>query len=285
MPKGISSFEKSNEAAKAQRSIRESNFIWPDLFKLSDGEMARVRFLEQGDDLAWAVTHRAKLDNGRWPEDVPCLDQENEGILCPLCQSEDKEVRKRNKKGYLNLIWRGNEDLQFYNDQIDLENKKLISENKKPSSKLKYKLAPIYKRSENGIIEKDQMGQKIITEFGDGVWLWKCSKTVLELLIPKDNAYKGLMSRDFSVMRQGSGLEDTKYIIEPAVVDGGPEAMSVADNVLAKEKYDLDALTTPESYQDLAQRLSGNTQSSFRANTSEKGIFSGQPMRSSAFSK
>jgi hypothetical protein len=269
MPRGIQSFEKSNEIAKAQRSARASKAVWPDLFKLSDGEIARVRFLEQGNDLTWAVTHRAKLDNGRWPEDVPCLDQENEGMLCPLCQSEDKEIRKRNKKGYLNLIWRGNEDLAAENEKL----------------KSKFKLAPVYKRSENGIIEKDQMGQKIITEFGDGVWLWKCSKTVLESLIPKDNAYKGLMSRDFSVTRQGSGLEDTKYIIEPAVVDGGPEPMSVADNVLAKEKYDLDVLTTPESYQDLAPRLSGNTQSSFRVDTSEEGIFSGQPMRSSAFQK
>jgi hypothetical protein len=281
MPKGIQSFEKSNQAAKARRAS-QGDFIRADFFSLKDGEMARVRFLEQGDDITWAYCHRAPVSGSKWPQELICLDQEDEGAPCPICSSEDQEVRKRSKKGYLNVIWRGNEELAAENEKIDAENVKLASEDK--PLKLKFKLSPIYKKNEKGVPEKDQMGQKFITEFDDGVWLWKCSKTVLESLIPKDNAYKGLMSRDFSVIRQGSGLEDTKYIIEPAVVDGGAEPLTVADNILAKEKYNLDAFTTPENYQDLAQRLSGDIQSS-RANTLEEGIFSGQPMRSSAFSK
>lgn len=270
IPRGAESFLKSTETAKARRTQPSAFVRADDMFKLNDGEIARVRFLEQGDDLAWAITHRIKIPAAKWPVDFLCLDQMENGTPCPACQSSDTDNRKRSKKGYLNIIWRGSVE-----DQSQ-----------------KYKLAPIYKRQENGAVEKEN-GNPIITELADSVWLWKCSKTVFELLLDKDTKYKGLMSRDLVVTRQGAGLEDTKYFIEPADIDAGPEPMTIADNNLAKEKYNIDALTTPESFEELAAKLNGQPtvsgpQPTFSRDlpTGESDIFNGgPPARSSAFQR
>lgn len=155
------------------------------------------------------------------------------------------------------------------------------------------KNAPIYKRQENGRVDKDLQNNPIVTAFGDSVWLWNCTKTVLDLLIEKDITYKGLMSRDFIIKRQGAGFEDTKYFIEPADVDGGPQPMSEDDTELMKAKYDIDALISPESYEELAAKINGEPTNSGpqptfsrEATNPEQDIFSGAPpMRSSAFQK
>jgi hypothetical protein len=64
----------------------------------------------------------------------------------------------------------------------------------------------------------------------------------------KDFKYKGLGSRDFEITRQGEQF-DTKYFIEPADVDAGPQPMSASDEKLALDKFDVTELVTPSSYE------------------------------------
>jgi hypothetical protein len=178
------------------------------------------------------------------------------------CQSENKEIMSRSTKGYLNVIWRGTED--------------------EGNTR-----APIYKRNDKGSPEKNPRGEKVVTGFEDGVFLWKCSKTVFEQIIDKDKKYKGLMSRDFLVTRQGAGLENTKYFIEPAVIDGGPESMTIADQNIAKNKFDIVSLTTPGSYGEMVNLLSGQqaAQNEPQSNIQEDVFSGGNAMRSSAFQR
>lgn len=64
-----------------------------------------------------------------------------------------------------------------------------------------------------------------------------------------DAAYKGLMSREFIVRRKGTGF-DTEYSIVPADPDSGPQELSEADKKFYAEKYDLNELIIPLSYED-----------------------------------
>jgi hypothetical protein len=284
MPRGSESFIKSTERQKA-RSDRGRNFPRYDEFKILSGERARVRFLEQGEDITWAFSHRIIPPWSKFPNDIICLDQKDEGTPCPACSSDDINIRKRQQKGYLNVIWRGNDDLAELNEKI------------KDTDGLKgppYKLAPVYKLSEKGYPEKDSAGNKVITGFEDRIFLWKCSKTVFMELLSKDSSYKGLMSRDFQILREGASKDDTKYFVEPAVIDGGPEPMIVADMALMTSKLDLDAITTPPSFEEMVQILSGKQEEVASVPGYANGgnlpdpneVFQGQPpMRSSAFSK
>lgn len=265
MPSGANAFEKHSNAITARRSSGEYQRV--DYFQLKNGESARVRFLEQGENLTWGLSHRIKTPGLQYLQEVLCLDQEDEGTSCPACQSYNKEVRSRSTKGYVNIIWRGSEESE-------------------------YSRAPVYKRNDKGGLEKSPNGQKIVTAYEDSVWLWKCSKTVFEQILQKDKAYKGLMSRDFLVSRKGASLDNTTYFIEPAVVDGGPESMSVADQNLAQSKFDIVKLTTPGTYEEMVQLLSSQNsaqsapQGTFNREPTQENVFSGAPpMRSSAFQR
>jgi hypothetical protein len=264
MPSGASKFEKHASIITARRSSGEFQPI--SYFSIKDGETARVRFLEQGDELTWAISHRVKTPGLQYPQDVLCLDQEDDGTSCPACQSDIKEVRSRSTKGYVNLIWRGNEDEGITR-------------------------APVYKTNDKGFVEKSPQGQKIVTGFEDSVWMWKCSKTVFEQILSKDPKYKGLMSRDFVVSRKGAGLENTMYAIEPAVIDGGVEGMTIADANLASKKFDVVSLTTPGAYDEMVALLNGQNSagnnlpgSTFQREPTQNEVFS-SPMRSSAFQR
>lgn len=264
-PSGSTAFEKHSSAIAARRSSGEYQRV--DYFGLKDGESARVRILEQGEDLTWAISHRIKTPGLQYPQDVLCLDQEDEGTPCPACMSDNREIKSRSTKGYANVLWRGTEESE-------------------------YSRAPLYKRNDKGSPEKAN-GQKIVTAFEDSVWLWKCSKTVFEQILSKDKAYKGVMSRDFLISRKGAGLDNTVYFIEPAVVDGGPEPMTVADQNLAQSKFDVVKLTTPGTFEEMQALLAGaptgnGPQPTFsrEAQPSQEDVFSGQaPMRSSAFQR
>ncbi len=264
-PSGLDAFQKHSDIVSARRSSGEFQRI--DYFGLKDGESARIRFLEQGENLTWATSHRVKTPGLTFPQDVLCLDQDDDGTPCPACMDGNREVKSRSTKGYLNIIWRGTEE-------SDLSR------------------APIYKRNDKGSPEKAPNGQKIVTGFEDSVWLWKCSKTVFEQILAKDKAYKGLMSRDFLVSRKGAGLENTTYFIEPAVVDGGPESMTVADQNLARGKFDVAKLTSPGTLEEMQALLAGTPtgqggpQPTFArgGEVNHEDVFN-QPMRSSAFQK
>lgn len=280
MPKGVDAFQ-SHQQRVDERRAAAGNYIRADYFGLDDGEMARVRFLEQGDEMTWAATHRVPIEGQKYPQDLVCLDQNDDGTPCPFCQSSNKDIKGRATKGFFNIIWRGGADTQAENQALAAQNQR------------QYKLAPQYKRNDQGYIEKDAAGNKVINGFGDGVWLWKCSKTVFTMLLEKDNLYKGLMSRDFVILRRGATMQNTTYLCEPHIVDGGAEPMLVADLAMAESKYDLDELTKPKTWEEAAAILSGQPMGSGPQQTFERqapaasgDVFSGgAPMRSSAFTR
>ncbi len=258
-PRGSASFTRHAAAVEQRREQAMTSFgPQADYFSVSAGQFCVVRFLEQGEELAYAAVHRVQFGNSRYPNDVICLDQNDDGSPCPFCSSDDKEVRSRSTKGYLNLIWRGGDWIQQVNQQILAQNQQRVAQGQNPY--LTYTLAPVYKRSQNGFPEKDQSGAKIVTGYADGIFLWKCSNTVFQELLSKDQTWRGLMSRDFTVRRQGSSMQDTVYYLEPYNVEGGEQPMSAADQALAQNKYDLDAFITPPSFEDARKMLSGGSQ-------------------------
>lgn len=269
MPSGAGSYEKHTTVISARRSASQDGEQLK-YFGIDDGQTARIRFLEQGEDLTYALTHRIRNNFGGY-SDIICLDQEDEGTSCPACQSDIKDIRIRGTKGFLNVIWRGTDESPFAR-------------------------GPVYKVNDKGWFEKDpNTKKKIVIGFEDSVFLWKCSKTVWEMVLVKEKTYKGIMSRDFIVSRQGATKDDTKYAIEQAVVDGGPEPFTIADASLAQSKFDVVKLTTPGTYDEMVALLNGQQtggNNSPRQNSpdgivpDQSDIFSGgPPVRSSAFSK
>ncbi len=256
-PRGADTFEKHKVAVEQRREAAQ-DAMGPkaDYFGLTSGQATVVRFLEQGTEIAWAATHRVPVAGRNFPQDVICLDQEDDGTPCPMCQSEHKGIRARQTKGFYNLIWRGGPAMQGVNQQIIQMNQQRLAAGQQPS--LTYTLAPVYKRNEYGTPEKDPQGNKIVIGFADGLFLWKASKTVHDLVVSKDGAYHGISSRDFTIRRQGSTKEDTAYFVEPYDVNSGPAPMLAEDLLLAQNKYDLDKFITPMSYDDAVKLLAGN---------------------------
>lgn len=217
MPRGFAGVRKAAEKVEAKRAAAQgSGALW---LKLEDKEVAVVRFLEQGDDIFWANMHDVPVEGRKWPDNVPCMSDEEDGdpSECPGC---DKEL-KRSFKGYINLIWRD---------------------------------APVFKRDEKKKIVKDKDGDPIVTGHKDQIAILSSGIRLFEQLDEVDDNFGGLMSRDFKIKRRGSGL-DTKYTINPADPDGGAQKMSKADNELADEKYDLNDYTKPPSREDWLKKL------------------------------
>lgn len=183
-------------------------------FKLTDGDSAVVRFLEQGDDVKWAWVHELPPAGNRPVGDkIPCRAYDDEGRFtgedCPGCEKQ----LKRTFQGAINLIWRN---------------------------------APVFKRDENKRLVKEN-GAVVVVGESDQIGVWVSGITVFDDLSETDSTYKGLCSRDFKITRRGSAL-NTKYSINPADPDGGPKPMSAADNTLALEKYDLISYVEAPSY-------------------------------------
>lgn len=260
MPSGAEGFRRKQEQ-KAANAAASDYGPRADFFSVKDGQKAIVRFLEQGDQIVYADSHRIPVAGSRYPRDMICLDQDGDGTPCPACQSETDTVRRRSTKGFINVIWRE---------------------------------GPVYERNDYGSPKKDANGNAIITGRADGVFLWKCSATVLEMLFTKDAKYKGLMSRDFEVSRTGSTMQNTKYAIDPADVDGGPQPLTVADQMLVEKKYDLAEFTRPLDYAAAVALVYGaatqtagpqETMDRSQVATAENVFSGGSPVRSSAFSR
>ena len=224
MPSGHEAYQRKAQKKAAQKEAIESGggaMGFTNDFRLRDKEFAVVRFLEQGDQLTFADTHRVPVmgKKGLYYKDFVCLDTRDDGTPCPACQHPNDELSKRISRGFANLIWRQ---------------------------------APVFQRDEKQRPIKGPDGRYIVIGREDQVALWKCSWTVFELLQEKDRKYRGLMSRDWEVKRTGSQMNDTTYYVEEAD-PGHPQPMLIADLALADKKYDLDALTTPLPFADLAQ--------------------------------
>jgi hypothetical protein len=205
MPRGFAAIKA---AAEKQNS---NSFEYPSalLLKLpKDGDSAIVRFLEQGDDVYSYWYHdysHVDKPNG-WKTKVPCLDQDDEGVPCPGC----REGWPRKFQGLINLIWRD---------------------------------APIFKRDDEGKVEKKKNGEFVVEGYEDQVAIWRQGINLFSKTLPrKDVTYKGLGTRDFEITREGETMNDTTYAIEPVVIDGETKAvpLSKADKDLAKDKYDLE---------------------------------------------
>jgi len=213
-PKG---FEGVREAANDIESRRSSGFaggadLW---FKLQSGESATVRFLEQGEEFTWCWMHEMPpRGKQRWGDDSPCLDQDKSGQPCPGCEAGlDKKF-----KAFIPLIWRE---------------------------------GPIFKKNAEGRIEKGADNRPIVEGKADQIAIWERGIQTAQELDGKDATYKGLRSRDFTISRRGATMNDTVYIIEPAVGDDGETKatpMSKADEDLVAEKPDMSQFVTPVAY-------------------------------------
>ncbi len=211
MARGFGALASAKEDIQRRKDAGGGGFIR--YFRLSDGETAVVRFLEEGEDVACGWVHLQKVPGRSFPLQIPCIDQDDEGRRnlgkdCPGCEKE-LEIKFRGK---INMIQRD---------------------------------APV----------QEKVGQRWETVGNeDAVVVWDVSFEVLQDLQEKDMDYKGLKSRDFKVKRSGEGFE-TKYFISPADPDGGPQAMSAGDKELEAEKYDLNELTVPSSYESWGVRV------------------------------
>lgn len=203
-------------------------------FRLQDGEDTVVRFLEQDEDITWCWMHEIPVEGRAWGRQVPCLDQDREGNPCPGCERD----MDRRFRGFINVIW---DD------------------------------APIFKRdAENKIVRSDN--QPVVLGHKPQVAVWSAGIRLFEELEEINANYKGLMSRRFKVKRRGSKL-DTKYIISPANVDGGPEELTAEENALSANKFDLNEFVTPMSYGDFAKQLGGG----YGGNGNQGGQQQGSP--------
>lgn len=106
--------------------------------------------------------------------------------------------------------------------------------------------------------EKQANGKWETVGYQDIVAVWMSGITVFDELDTIDVNYKGLASRDFKVLRKGEKLLTT-YQIFPADVDGGPQPLSEADQKLTTDVYDLQQFITPLSYEEMLDKMNGNS--------------------------
>lgn len=264
MPTGAEAFKQKQQVKESQRAAQGAGSIKADYFSIAGNTYAVVRFLEQGSELTFADVHRIPVVGKQYPQDFICLDNGDDGTPCPGCQSADDKLRRRVTKGFVNLIWRE---------------------------------GPVYERNDYGTPKKDQgSGKPIIVGRADGVFLWKCSGEVFTEILAKDDKYKGISSRDFEIRRTGTTMQDTKYALDPAEVDGGPQPMTIGDQALAEKKYNLAEIITPLSFQDFVLAMHGAatpqpetgpqpTMDRSAMVNSDNVFNGGQPVRSSAFQR
>ena len=214
MPRGFEGVRKASEEVEAKRGSGGPGALY---FRLKGGEEAKVRFLEQDDDIMWCMMHEVPVENRNWGKNVPCLDQEKDGTPCPGCERD----MDRRFKGFINLIW--------FN-------------------------APIFKRDGENKIVKDRLNDPVVTGTKPQVAVWNSGIRLFEELDEVNTNYRGLMSRPFKVKRKGEGL-DTKYAIAPWDVDEGAEPMSDEETKMAEGKYDLNQFTAPGTYDEFLKEL------------------------------
>jgi hypothetical protein len=219
MAKGFQAIVAVAEDRKTKGS--GGDFFSRRFFSLKDGETAIIRVLEQGDEVMAVWRHQLENSSGGFGGYETCLDQDPDtgeriGRDCPGCE----EGLKRKFRGAFNVIWRD---------------------------------SPVLQRDEEGKLVKDNRGNLVVDGFEDQIALWETSAEVLDELSILDADYGGISSRDFKVRRRGVQF-DTKYYITPANPDGGAAELSKEDLKLVEQKYDLDEVIAPASYDNWGQR-------------------------------
>lgn len=227
MARGFKAVTAAAQDITERKNASGGDFIRRKYFRISDGESAIVRFLEEGEDVSSVWTHKTlpsgKFKYGRY---VPCRNQDPEtgepnGEDCPGCEDENKEVRKKRFRGYINVLW--------YD-------------------------APVFFVDDEG---KTNYNKVVGNE--NQVAIWETGIEVFEDLGILDEDWKGLTSRPFKVRRRGEKL-DTKYSISPADPDGGAKELTNGEKELIAEKYDLNELTSPGSYETWGKFGSSDTE-------------------------
>jgi hypothetical protein len=221
MPKGIQdAVKRAREEIEAKMAAGGPRFMY---FRLKPDESAVIRFLEEGDDIAWAYCHELPpRGNREYPEQVVCLDSEDDGTACPMCE----HGMKRSFKGWVNIIWRD---------------------------------APVFKRDADNKIERNRKNEPMVVGHDDQVAVWTSGINVFEEIAGKTASYKGLLNRDWVITRIGEGLK-TKYRIEPLLDDNGDpikKPMSDKDKELAEGKADTGKVSEPLSYDDVTKKMRG----------------------------
>ena len=233
MPRG----KQAAERASAKEAAKWDNKPFALYFKLEDGDSTIVRFLVEGDDMAFAYKHEIPVPNRAWGRLVNCCDQEQEDEYCPGCEAE----LKLKSRGQIPLIW---DD------------------------------APVLKRDSDGKAVKDKKGNYVIEGTEPQVALWDCSWQVFEDLQEKDTDFRGLMSRKFKIKRKGSST-DTTYTISPEDPDGGRQKMTARETKLMQgdTMIDIDEfikpLTPDEMLVEMGEKAPGRSSSNGDDDASE----------------
>ena len=189
MPRGLSKIRQSNEASQARRAAYDASGPGLRKLRLDEGEIAKVRFLEEGDDVWSVYVHDLPIEQGQqYPTRILCLDQDNTGEGCPACA----RAKKRSERVVINLIWYG---------------------------------APKFKRNAENRMEKDTNGNYIKIGVEDAVVTWETSVKNGGRLDVLNTKYEGLTANTFEIRRRGSG-KATEYDIDfdaklaPSAADG-----------------------------------------------------------------
>lgn len=216
MARGFKAVVAAAEDISNRKNSGGGEFTRRKFFRIGSGDTAVVRFLEQGDDVTSVWCHQLPATgNRKFGPFVPCRDQDQEtgeriGEDCPGCE----DGLKKKFRGYINVLWRD---------------------------------APVFATETDGEGREKTNYKKIVSN-EDQVVIWETGIEVFEDLQILDTDWNGLSSREFKIRRKGDGL-DTKYYISPADPDGGPTKVSKSDQTLIdEERYDLNELTSPGSY-------------------------------------
>lgn len=227
MPRGLAKIKQvASEAAARQAAYDEAG---PGIrfFSIDDGKSAKVRFLEQGNDVWYNWTHQLPRQQGQeFGDSVMCLDQDDQGSPCPGCA----RGLSRTARVTINLIW-------YDAPKFDRE----------PG-----------KDGNVGKIKKDSNGHAIIIGTEDCVAVWNASQTVggrlahLHEKLEQVEGVGGLMGAIIDVTRQGT-KKNTKYMVDIDV----HKAPTPADHQLYKSKGDPRNVLKQLSYGDMERAYSG----------------------------
>lgn len=221
MPRGLSKIRQEAEAAAARRAAYDEGGPGLRYLRLSDGETARVRFCEQGDEVWMVWTHQLPAQGGRkFGDKVMCLDQDDTGAGCPGCERQ----KTRSGQVCINLIWFG---------------------------------APKFERDKDNKIVKDGNSKPKIIGNEDTIATWVTGSTNGGRLEYLDSQFGGLTGQIFKIHRQGATKDDTKYFID---IDEKDKPPSPAEVELFKGKPDPRNAIKTLTYGDMARAYSGGGQ-------------------------
>lgn len=253
-PRGLKKIREVAEAAAARQKAFDEAGPGVRFFSIDDGETAKVRFLEGGEDVWMVWTHQLPAQPGQqFGDSVMCLDQEDQGNPCAACA----RGLGRGARVTINLIWYG---------------------------------APKFAREPGkdgkpGKIKKDVAGNAIVEGAEDTVAVWNCSQTVggrLDHLNEKNSDHGGLTGIICEVKRQGT-RKNTSYMIDLDKV----EQPNAHDVELYKSKGDPRQVIRSLTFGDMERVYSGSAAASQLQSTGvpQVGVQPAAGMENNAFAQ